>query len=159
MSRRLKPEHQLELDALYRIVAVITEWYDALVSSDVRGHMSGAMRRAYEDRDLRGMRMAYNDLVEMTKAADVAQRRDLDTRLRNRANTNLDTIHARTVHRIQGIRARVKITSEEQYYLVREHVEFNFGSPDKADEVQQLLVMLNDFEQRAAARAKHRDSS
>ena len=121
--------------------------------------MSGAMRRTYEDWDLRGMRMAYNDLVGMTKASEVAQRRDLEARLRNRAHTNLDTIHAKTVQRVQRIRTRGKITSEEQYYLVREHVEFNFGSPGKADEVQQLLVMLHDFEERAAARAKRRDAS
>lgn len=152
MTRRLQPQQQLELDSLYRVATVIAEWYDDLVADNLRGQMPAAMRRAYEDRDLRAMRMAYNDLVEMTRAADLEQRRDLDARLRAAANTNLETIDAKTIQRIERIRARGKITSEEQYHLVREHVEFNFGSPDKAVEVQQLLVILHDFEERSAAR-------
>jgi hypothetical protein len=156
MPRRLKPEQQLELDSLYRIVAVITHWYDTLVSRESRGHMSHTVRAAYEARDLRGMRMAYNDLVEMTRYADVEQRRDLDVRLRAGANTDLATIDAKTTQRVERIRARGRITSEEQYYLVREHVEFNFDAPDKTSEVQQLLVMLGDFEERSATRPKRR---
>jgi hypothetical protein len=63
------------------------------------------------------------------------------------------------MQRVDRIRARAKITSEEQYYLVREHVESNFDSPDKPIEVQQLLTMLQDFEERSAARRKRRGAS
>ena len=153
MPRRLRPEQKLELDSLYRVVGVITAWYDELASEQLRGQMTSAMQRAYDGRDLRGMRMAYNDLVEMTNAADVAQRRDLDARLRAQAQTSLEALHTKKTQRVQRIRARGKITSEEQYYLVREHVEFNFDAPDKAVEVQELVTMLHAFEERFAGRA------
>jgi len=158
MPRRLQPEKQLELDSLYGVVAVITEWYDDLASGDLRGQWTAVMRRAYEDRDLRGMRMAYNDLVEMTKAADTEQRRDLDARLRARANTSVALLHNKTAQRVERIRTRGKITSEEQYYLVREYVAFSHGTPEMEAEAQQLFKMLHDFEARFAAQAKRRGS-
>ena len=151
MPRRLQPEQQLELDALYRVVAVIAEWFDELSPESVRGQMTTAMRRAYDDRSLRGMRLAYNDLVEMTSAADAGQRSELDARLRVRANTNLGALRTKKLQRIERILTRAKITSEEQYYLVREHVELNVDSPTTAQ--QQLQLMLRDFEERYAARA------
>src|SRR5690606_34325214 len=116
-------------------------------------------RKAYSDRDLRGMRMMYNDLVEMTKAADARERRDLDERLRARAGLNLELVQAKLTERIEKIRKRGKLTSEEQYYLVREHVEFIFDTPGREDEVQQLLAMINDFEERTVARARSRTPS
>jgi hypothetical protein len=156
MPRKLSPEQQLELDSLYRVIGTITEWYDELAAPELRGQMSDALRRAHEKRDLRGLRMAYNDLVEMTNAATVAQRRDLDGRLRARANTTLEALSARKMQRIGRIRARGKLTSEEQYYLIREYVEFSFDDPEKADEVTELLAMLDDYEVRSALRAKAR---
>ena len=158
MPRRLRPEQQLELDALYRVVAVIADWYDGLVSAEL-GQMGAAVRRVYDARDLRGMRMAYNDVVEMTSAADTEQRRDLDARLRAAANTTLATIDGKTAQRIDRILSRGRITSEEQYYVVREHIEFNRDSADGSAAVQRLFAMLQDFETRWAARSRRRGSS
>ena len=95
----------------------------------------------------------------MTKAADARERRDLDERLRARAGLNLELVQAKLTERIEKIRKRGKLTSEEQYYLVREHVEFIFDTPGREDEVQQLLAMINDFEERTVARARSRTPS
>ena len=100
--------------------------------------------------------MAYNDLVEMTNAGSATQRRDLDALLRVEANTSLEALHAKTVRRVDRVRVRGKLTSEEQYYLVREHVESLADAPERAAEVQQLWALLHEFEERSAARAKKR---
>lgn len=110
--------------------------------------MSDALRQAYERGHLRGLRMAYNDPVEMTRAANVPQRRLLDARLRKEENVSLGALNTKTVERIDRIRARGRITSEEQYYLVREHVEFIAGDPNHAGEARELLGLLDAYEQR-----------
>ena len=149
MPRKLSPEHRLELESLYRVAASIAAWYDELASLPNLPRMSATMHRVYKARDLRGLRMAYNDLVEMTRAANATQRRDLDARLRVEANTSLMALDQKTVERIQRIRARGKVTSDEQYYLVREHVEFIATNPGRADEARELLGLLEAYEQRA----------
>ena len=58
--RKLSPEHKLELDSLYRVVATIAAWYDALSDAPATPRMATTMRTAYEANDLRHLRMAYN---------------------------------------------------------------------------------------------------
>jgi hypothetical protein len=149
MPRKLSPEHRVELESLFRIVATITEWYDGLVAPGTP-RMSDTMRRAYEASDLRGMRAAYNDLLAMTNAADPAQRVELDRLLRDRAGLSLETLYARKRQRLDRIRARGALTSEEQYYLVREHVELIAGLPERGEEAQEFAQLLNEFEERSA---------
>ena len=160
MPRKLTPEQQLELDSIHRVTSTIAEWFDELAAREnAPMSMSDALQRAYDERDLRGLRMAYNDLVEITNAAMIAQRRDLDERLRTRANTSLEALSVKKTQRIARIRARGRLTSEEQYYLLREYVEFRSDDPGKSDELAELFTMLNEFEARFAERAKKRTSS
>ena len=153
MSRKLSPKDKLELDSLYRVIATIAGWYDALSHSLNAPRMATTVRTAYEANDLRSLRMAYNDLVVMTRAADSIQRRDLNDRLQAEANTSLSALDRKIHERIQRIRTRGKITSEEQFYLVREHVEFIANASDRADEARELFGLLDAFERRAARSA------
>ncbi len=149
MPRKLSTEHRLELDTLYRAGATIAAWYDELASVPNVPKMSATVRDVYEARDLRGLRIVFNDLVEMTRAASATQRRDLDDRLHAAANPSLAVLDRKMLERIQRIRTRGRVTSEEQYYIVREHVEFIAGIPERADETRELVALLEAFEQRA----------
>jgi hypothetical protein len=151
MPRKLSPEHQLELESLYRILSTIGEWFDGLSGMPAISLLD-AMAKAYEERDLTGLRAARNDLLAMTSAASPSQRKQLDELLRQRAGTTLLALQDKQRARIARIRARGKVTSEEQYYLVREHVEFLSGDPAAAAEVGELSAMIHDFEERAAGR-------
>jgi len=156
MPRRLSPEKQLELDSLFRVISTIADWADSMPDRPPNIRMADPMRQAYQKRNLAGLRMAYNDLVEMTNAATPAQRRTLDALLRERANTTLEALSAKKIRRIERIRTRGRLTSEEQYYMVREHVEFIFDDPSRTEEVHDLLDMLNAYEERFAERARTR---
>jgi hypothetical protein len=158
MPRKLSPEKQLELESLYRIVGTIADWFDGIATDPASGGMAGHMRRAYDERDLAGLRMACNDLVEMTNAATPQQRRQLDMLLRDRANTTLEALSAKKTERIKRLRARGKLTSEEQYYLVREHAEFIANVPERAEEFQHLISMMHAYEDRVAAGATAKSS-
>jgi len=129
------------------VATAIAEWYDELASSPAASRMADAIRGVYDARDLRALRMAYNDLVEIPRAASAAQRRELDHRLRTQANTSLEALDGRMADRIRRIRARGRVTSEEQYYLVREHVEFIATLPERANEACELLALLDAYEQ------------
>ena len=156
MPRSLSPEKQLELETLYRSTSVIAEFLDELMASLPSGGFGGAVRRAFEQRDLRGMRMAHNDLVASTQAATPVQKRQLDEALRNKAGLSLVSLLGRQYKRVERIRARGRVTSEEQYYLVREYIEFAELDPERAAEVRQLTAMLEDFELRSVAAAQKR---
>ena len=151
MPRRLSPEHQLELESLYRVLRVFGDFLDPLLPP-TGGTFSAALRRAYEGRDLRGLRLARSDLLAMAQAGTASQRRQLDGMLRERAGVSLDDLSERQLKRIAQIRARGKLTSEEQYYLVRERFEFIADDPARAEERGELQAMLHAYEERVARR-------
>jgi hypothetical protein len=155
MPRKLSPEHQLELESLYRVLQVFAAFADGLMP-DLASAASDGLRRAYDTRDLRGLRMARGDLVAMAQAATAAQRRDLDAQLRARTGVSLDELTARDVQRVDRIRARGRVSSEEQYYLVRERVEFITGEPSHSAECAELQHLLDAYESRAVEPPKHK---
>ena len=148
MPRKLSAEHQLELESLYRVVQVFGDFADSLVPN-AGAAMSDGLRRAYEARDLRGLRMARGDMVAMAQAATAAQRRELDAQLRARTGVSLDELTARDVQRVDRIRSRGRVSSEEQYYLVRERVDFISGDPSRSAEYAELQRLLDAYESRA----------
>jgi hypothetical protein len=148
MPRKLSPEHQFELESLYQVLQVFGDFADRLMP-DVAPAMSDGLRRAYEARDVRGLRMARGDMVAMAQAATVVQRRELDAQLRARAGVSLDELTARDVQRVDRIRSRGRVSSEEQYYLVRERAEFLGADPARSAECAELQRLLDAYESRA----------
>jgi hypothetical protein len=55
---------------------------------------------------------------------------------------------------VERILKRGKLTSEQQYYLVREHVEFIATDPAYAADVAALYVLLGAYEAVTAKRAQ-----
>ena len=160
MPRRLSPEKQFELESLSRVLSVIAAYLDGLsgLGPDAPS-LAKAVTRASEERNLRGLRMAQGDLIAMTQAATPAQRRELDHLLRDRVGVSLSSLMDRQEAQISRVRERGKLTSEQQYYLVREHVEFIGDDPERAEELRALSVMLEEYEAAAAKRLEraHRD--
>jgi hypothetical protein len=148
MPRRLSPEHQLELERLYRILRVLAEFLDQLMPA-IAPTAADTIRCAYEERDLRGLRAARTDFVAMARVASAAQRRELDQQLRARSAVSLDELSERELRRIGQIRTRGKITSDEQYYLISERIEFIAGDSAREDEYTELLRLLGSFEERS----------
>jgi hypothetical protein len=158
VPRKLSAEKQLELESLYRVAAIIAAFIDARIPNLPSGGFTAAMREALEERDLRGLRLAYNDLVASTEAASGAEKRELDQRLQAEAGVSIASLLKRRYQRVGRFRSRGKLTSEEQYYLVREYVEFAGHDPANAVEVEELTAMMAAYEDRVAERAKKRST-
>lgn len=155
MPRRLSPEKQLELDRLARILGVIAAWAAPLTGLPPEGEtLTRAVSRAYEAGNLPGLRMVLNDLVPMTQAATLNQRKDLDRQLREKAGVGLSALMQRQSAQAARLIERGQLTSEQQYYLVREHVELLADDPDQAADVPRLHALLEAYEARAARRAR-----
>lgn len=156
MPRKLSPEDQLELESLYRQLAVFGDFLAELSPAGTAA-IEG-IRRAYDARDLRGLRMARGDIAAMTQAASPAERRRLDAMLRERAGVSLGELSERELRRVRQVRARGKVTSEEQYHLLRERVEFLGDDPEGAEERREIWALLHAFEERACRSAReHHD--
>jgi hypothetical protein len=156
VPRKLSPEQQLEIESFYRSASVIATFIDARIPALPSGGFAAAIRKAFDERNLRGLRMAHNDLIAMTEAATLAEKRELDVTLRHQAGITLASLLRRQYQRVERIRARGKVTSEEQYYLVREYIEFAELDPERAAEVPALAAMLQAFEERSLAAAEKR---
>src|SRR6476661_8261644 len=129
MARRLTPERQRELDDLRAVFGVFGAFLDEI--TPVAGHSwAGIVTTVHARGDLTGMRSIRNDSIESLIAFSAAQRRDLDRRLRAGAGTTLDSLEAQHLARIDRIREKGKISSELQYYLVKERIEVVWDDPE-----------------------------
>ena len=152
MPRTLSHEHHLELERRFRVARVFGEFWDSRGALPPEQGLRAALQRTYDARDLRGMRLAEADLLAMSAAATVAERRALESLLRERSGVSLDDLMERHLAKIRRLQVRGRLTSEEQYCMVRERVEFIAGDPERLSEYHQLAGMLTAYEERAARR-------
>jgi hypothetical protein len=157
MSRRLNPDRQRELDELRSVFEVFGAYLDEI--SPVPGHSwEGIVSAVHARGDLTGMRSIRNDSIESLIAFSAEQRRELDRRLRAGSGITLDSLEAQHLARIDRIRAKGRISSELQYYLVKERIEVIWDDSERAEEFRALLAILESYEERVARRvhrAKH----
>ena len=155
MPRRLSPEKQLELDRLARILGAIAAWMDPRSGLPPEGEtFTKVVVREHARRNLPGLQMMFNDLVAMIPAATPAERRELDSQLQDQAGVSLGSLLERQFAQVDRLLQRGKLTSEQQYYLVREHVDFIADDPGRAEDVAKLYALLEAYEVRAARRAR-----
>jgi hypothetical protein len=158
MPRELSPERQRELDELFAVDSVLASFFDHDISLPAGRSLSASLVRAYERRDLAGMRMAHADFVGgMLPACSAAQRRELDRLLRAGPGVTLDSLEAKQLERIRKVQAKGRISSDQQYYLLKERVEVIWDDPARAEEFRALQALLDAYEERAARSGQSRD--
>ena len=122
-------------------------------SAPVPGHsLAAIVSQAADDGDLPGLRMMLRDMVGLAQAGTLAERIELDQRLRQNAGTSLSDLLSRQFAQVERLRKRGRLTNEQQYYLVREHVEFLQHDLDHAAELPALEALLREYEDRASKR-------
>ena len=90
--------------------------------------------------------MAYNDTLEMIRDLSSAQYNELDLILRNKFGHGLLEADKKHTERIQKFIEKGKITTEEQYYLLREYLERVWDIAEQKENVLQIEQMLELFE-------------
>ncbi|MDB4908078.1 MAG: hypothetical protein JWO05_2862 [Gemmatimonadetes bacterium] len=154
MTRRLSPEKQLELERLSRLLGIMAGWADTLSGLPPEGDtFTKAVTRASEAKNLPGLQMILNDLVAMTQAASLDQRQLLDRQLKERAGVSLGSLMQRQFATVERILKRGKLTSDQQYYLIREHIEVIADDQTYAADLPALYAMIEAYETLVAKRA------
>jgi len=150
MPRPASPEKQRELDELARVLRVLAGFKRPLGDESVGKMFVDAVEKTVRDGSLTGMRMMYNDLVEAAQGYGPDQLRQLDRLLQDQAGVSLEQIFEKRNARIRKIRERGRITTDEQYYLVREYFEFIWDDPSRAEDAQALQSLMSAYEDRKA---------
>jgi hypothetical protein len=160
MPRQLSPERQRELDELFAVDSVLASFFDRDIRLPSGRSLSAALLQAYERRDLAGVRMVHADFVGgMLPACSAAQRRELDRLLRAGPGVTLDSLEAQQLERIRRVQAKGRISSVQQYYMLKERVEVIWDDPARVEEFRALQALLDAYEERAARRARPSDQA
>ena len=95
---------------------------------------------------LKGLRMAYNDTLEMVQDLTSVQYKELDQILKKKFKKGLFDADKKHIKRINKIVEKGKINSEEQYYLLREYFERIWDMPEHKLISEKINRMIDVFE-------------
>ncbi len=95
---------------------------------------------------LNGLRMAYNDSLEMIQDLDPKQYKKLDEILRKKFGHGLFEADQKHIKRVTKIVEKGKISNKEQYYLLREYFERIWDMPEYKETANKIEDILFTFE-------------
>lgn len=97
-----------------------------------------------------GMRQGLDDLLKMASQLSGAQLRTLTSELRSRHGIEFDSLQEGRLGRLAVIRERRRITSDEEWYLVRSRLDEISGLDAHVDECDALQCIADAYEFRHA---------
>ena len=102
--------------------------------------------KAFEIGEIRGMRMAFNDTLDMAKDLSYAQKEELNAILREKFGTDLNEQNNKNYKKIKRVLQRGKIKTDEEYYLLKERIDEIYDDESKREEVEELGTLLLNYE-------------
>ena len=146
MSKDVTSGLQTEFDALRAHALALAGYFASLGVPSYRA----ALERRASDRPTRtvveGWREARNDLLEATRALSGAQLRELNARLLSECGITLDSIQERRMKRLVDLRARGRLSTDEQYRLVESRIDQLGDDPGAQEELRELLALINQYD-------------
>lgn len=154
MPRTITDNQRDQWSSVHRQALVLAEFFDGKASAFVGGQplpMAGAIRAAAEPAHpfasrFAGLREALADLLEMASYLPASDLRELDAYVRVHLSIGLDDLQAKRLARIGAIRAKGKISTDEQFRLVKGRHEQIWDDPLRAEEAVVLAKLLEDYE-------------
>ena len=113
------------------------------------GEMEEAIERAFERRDLRGLRMVARDLAEWASDLSPEQQEQLDEQLRAQLGRGLRDVRQDTQKEIARILRRGQIDTADECRLLIARADEIYADKSKAGELEQINRLLVAFEQDA----------
>ena len=102
--------------------------------------------KAFDIGEIRGMRMAFNDTLDMAKDLSYAQKEELNAILREKFGTDLNEQNNKNYKKIKRVIQRGKIKTDEEYYLLKERIDEIYDDESKREEVEELGTLLLNYE-------------
>ncbi len=95
---------------------------------------------------LNGLKQTYNDTIEMIRDLSPVQYKELDLILRTKFGHGLHEADKKQAERIQKLIDKGKITTEVQYYLLREYLERAWDIAEQKENMNKIEQMMELFE-------------
>jgi hypothetical protein len=155
-ARCITQRGQEEYSALCREIAVLAEFFDTLYPgqyAEIRRRMESLQPPPVPFRQaLAGLREGRSDLIMMAGLLPGEQQRRLDAHLRERLGVSLDSLQTTRMGRLSRLRQKGRITTDEQFRLVRRRLDQIEGDPPFAGEARDLSSLAADYEATAMRR-------
>ena len=105
----------------------------------------------FEKKDLRGMRMMYNDNNEMAKSLSQDNQNELNQILKEKFGFSLERAHDLNLAQIKLILQRGYLKNDDEFRLLLSHTDEIYADSSKKKEVEILENLMADYENSKAA--------
>ncbi len=107
---------------------------------------------AFDKKNLRGMRMMYNDNNEMARGLSPSQLNKLNHVLREKFGFDLDKACDKVLAKINLIVQRGYLKNDDEFRLLFSRVDEIYADDSNAKEVESLETLMDDYEKSKAAK-------
>ena len=145
MKKKLTEKQQKELAFMKDFIVFIDD-YIYKDDEDILEEDKLCIIKAFEIGEIRGMRMAFNDTLDMAKDLSYAQKEELNALLREKLGTDLNEQNNKTYKKIKRVLQRGKIKTDEEFYLLKERIDEIYEDESKSEEVEELGTLLLNYE-------------
>ena len=145
MKKILTEKQQKELEIMKDWILIVHD-YIFKDDEDILEEDKLYIIKAFEIGEIRGMRMAFNDTLDMAKDLSYAQKEDLNAILREKFGTDLNEQNNKNYKKIKRVIQRGKIKTDEEYYLLKERIDEIYDDESKREEVEELGTLLLNYE-------------
>lgn len=145
MKKKLTEKQQKELAFMKDFIFFIDD-YIYKDDEDILEVDKLCIIKAFEIGEIRGMRMAFNDTLDMAKDLSYAQKEELNAILREKLGTDLNEQNNKNYKKIKRVIQRGKIKTDEEYYLLKERIDEIYDDESKREEVEELGTLLLNYE-------------
>lgn len=146
MTNRLRPEHLQELRFLQRLGHAMIEFMAEHSTLGALGpELSGVLETTVSKQDLRGLRMLYRDLHEMSRGMSPQLVEELDHRLERIGSPDADALRTVDLDALQEIAGRGRIRNEREFRLVLSYLDVTTSAPLPLKLRQRLAHLAQEF--------------
>jgi hypothetical protein len=160
MPKALTDEQREQWSSVHKQALVLAEFFD--IKAKPLGtaeslQMASAIRATAEPAHpfasrFAGVREALADLLEIASYLPAVDLRELDAHVRTHLGIGLDNLQAKRLARIATIRAKGKITTDEQFRLLKGRHEEILDDPSRAEEAVAVAKLMEAYEFRKKPR-------
>lgn len=111
---------------------------------------------AFDKKNLRGMRMMYNDNNEMARGLSLNKLTELNHILREKFGFDLDKAHDKVLAKINLIVQRGYLDNDDEFRLLFSRVDEIYEDDNKEKEVEILENLMNKYEKCKAAKTSRK---
>ena len=153
MARPITDEQRREWAAVHREAMALAKYFDRH-GLNYSATIAEATEPSHPFRArLAGLREARNDLLEMTVDLPPSELRTLDAFLRENIAVSLDELGGRRLLRLATLRGKGRLSTNEQFRLVKGRHEQIWDQPAFAEEASALYRLMDEYESRKTKRS------